>query len=169
MGIVSDYVGIRGWCATVESITPQRKEGKIGYVVGHMTLLPRHKDRRVILDGKDLGLDVFFHCYTEEVAVKFFEVVKNGDTLIVSGDLNSRDWLENEDEPDTNFWLDEFLVDGSKHTVAPLSGKIDVADEEEYLIAANYRYAGTCVFCGEDNNEIADHLSDRMYCGTCDE
>lgn len=164
-----DYVGIRGWCATVKTITPVRTEGKISYVAGLMKLLPQLKERRVILGGKNLGLDVFFHCYQEEVAHKFFKGVKKNDKLIVSGDLSVRNWLEDKNEPDTNFWLDEFLVDASKHTVAPLAGKISVADELEYLIAANHRYGETCVFCGNDNIEIADNDTDRMYCNICDE
>lgn len=164
----NDYIGIRGWCATVLSIKPTRKEGSVAYVVGKMTLLPHVKNRDIILGGKNLSLDVYFHCYREEVALKFYDNIKVDDTLIVSGDLNSRNWLEDNSQPTTNLWLDEFVVDASKHTVSPLAGKISVANELEYLLAANHRYDTACVFCGGDTTELADHVTERMYCNTCD-
>lgn len=165
MSNAADYVGIRGWCATVISITPRRKDGRVDYVVGEMRLLPQLKNRDVHLGGKDLSLDVFFHCYTENVAIKFFSEVRKNDTLIVSGDLSVRSYSKN--EPSTNFWLDEFVVDESKHTIAPLSGRINVASEREYLTAANYRYNEECVFCGAGTSEILDE--GRMFCMTCDQ
>lgn len=43
MSTASDFVGIKGWFATVVSIVPMRKEGEICYVAGEMQLLPHEK------------------------------------------------------------------------------------------------------------------------------
>lgn len=164
----SDFIGIRGWSATVLSINPKHDDNdKISYIVGKMKLLPKIKNRDVMLGGKNLSLDVFFHCYTAEVVDKFYKAVAAQDMLIVSGDLSSRHWQTDKREPNTNLWLDEFCKDDSNQTVSPLSGKINIASEKEFFKAANNRYSQECGFCEKENFKMAE--DSRMYCPVCDD
>lgn len=164
---MNDYIGIRGWLATVKSITTENRDGKL-WILGKMALLPYLEDRRMSLGGEDLGLDVLFHCYNEDTALLFKKTISERDHLIVSGDLSARNWLTTHGEPDTNFWLDEFTVDRNNQKVSPLVGVSISSNEDELLDSADRRYAGTCVFCGGNTSDLFDIYTSRTYCGTCD-
>ena len=163
----SDYVGIKGWFATVVSIVPMRNEGQISYVAGEMRLLPHEKGNRDFqMDGKDLCLDVFFHCYTVDVAQKFFGEINEGDNLIITGDLSQRDWRGNDCNLKTNCWLDEFVIDKNNHTISPVSANILMSNTSEYNTVANLRFANNCVNCGELTLKMTG--DSRRFCMECD-
>jgi hypothetical protein len=168
MSDASDYVGIKGWFATVKSMVPMMKEGKVSYVAGEMALLPYQKENRDFqMGGKNLCLDVFFHCYTEDVALKFSEEVKEGDMLIITGDLSEREWRTDDCNLKTNCWLDEFVIDPNKHTVSPLAAEAMLSEEGEFCESANYRFDETCCRCGAETVKLAS--DNRRYCPTCDD
>ena len=167
MASASDYVGIKGWFATVVSIVPMRKEGQISYIAGEMKLLPHERGNRDFqMGGKDLCLDVFFHCYTEDVAQKFFSEINEGDQLIITGDLSQRDWRGDACNLKTNCWLDEFVIDENNHTVSPTAANVLMADDSEYNTVANLRYDDDCVTCGESTLKMPG--DSRRFCMECD-
>ncbi len=167
MSIASNFVGIKGWFATVVSIVPMKKNGVISYIAGEMQLLPHEKGSREFqMGGKDLCLDVFFHCYTVDVAQKFFREISEGDNLIITGDLSERDWRGDDCKLKTNCWLDEFVIDENDHTVSPTAANFLTNNHFEYNSTANLRYSVDCVGCGEPTLKMPG--DSRRFCMECD-
>ena len=167
MPSASDYVGIKGWFATVVSIFPLLNDGQVDYVAGEMMLLPHENGNRDFqMGGKDLSLDVFFHCYTKDVAQKFFKEISEGDNLIITGDLSQRSWRGDACNLKTNCWLDDFLIDVNDHRVSPVAAKALIGSIPEFNTAANLRYDDTCFNCGEPTSKMVG--DSRRFCMKCD-
>lgn len=124
------------------------------------------KNREFQMGGKDLCLDVFFHCYTEDVAKKFFAEISEGDNLIITGDLSERDWRGGVCKLKTNCWLDEFVIDENNHTVSPTAALVLTDSDYEYNTAANLRYSPDCFHCGEPTLKMVG--DSRRFCMECD-
>jgi hypothetical protein len=161
----SEFIGIRGWTAKIESLLPIHKNNKLSAVVGQLSFFPHRKERHITYGDKEISLDVLFQCYREDVAEEFLKTVKPGEVLIISGDLSDRSWSEFKPEITTNCWVDEFIFDKSRGQCSPIVGELQASDLDEFVAIANTKYDDNCPHCGKEMAYVPYETA--KYCIDC--